>query len=308
MPLSAELAAQMPPEVNSAAEANNLAESIADRHGSVISADQTCLFYRYWPAEKNGNGHVVIVLHGIGYQSGPYQVIADGLNPSGIDVYGLDARGHGLSGGQRGYLGTPALVVEDVAAMVQFVKRQRPAAKVFLMGDSMGSNYALAYAREHSGELAGLVLLAPAFYVDPSQFFHWESLRLMPYFFLAHRRPVIDLLGKRLEESTRDPNFVAARRRDPLAYKKVSFGYVLDIQRLIWNWRRQIAPRVRIPILMIKGERDRVVSQSDCLTFARISASPDKQLKMYPGVYHTTLWDPQTPEILHLAAEWIGQR
>jgi len=306
--MSAQPAAQMPPEVQSAADANRVAESTADHHGSVVSADQTCLFYRYWPAEKNGNGHVAIVLHGIGYQSGPYKVIADSLNPCGIDVYGLDARGHGLSGGRRGYLGSPGQVVQDVAAMVQFIKQQRPSAKVVLLGDSMGSNYALAYARKHSGELAGLVLLAPAFYVDPSQFLQWESLRLMPYLFFAHRKPVINLLGKRLEESTRDPSFVADRRRDPLAYKKVSFGYVLDIQRLIWNWRRKIAPRVRIPILMIKGGKDRVVSQRDCVTFARISASPDKQFKMYPEVYHTTLWDPKTPEILKLAGEWIGQR
>jgi acylglycerol lipase len=308
MPISAEPAAQMPPEVNSAAEATSLAQSVTDRHGSVVSADQTCLFYRYWPAANNSNGHVVIVLHGIGYQSGPYKVIADSLNPRGIDVYGLDARGHGLSGGRRGYTGTPGQVVEDVAAMVQFIKRQQPSAMVFLLGDSMGCNYALAYAKAHSGELAGLVLLAPAFFVDPSQFFHLESLLLMPYLFFGHRKPVINLVGKRLEESTRDPDFVADRRRDPLAYKKVSFGYVLDIQRLIWNWRRAIAPRVRIPILMIKGGKDRVVSQRDCETFARISASPDKQFKIYPEVYHTTLWDPQTPEILQLVAEWIGQR
>jgi acylglycerol lipase len=306
--MSAEPAAQMPPEVNSAAEASSLAKSVTDHHGSVVSADQTCLFYRYWPAENNANGHAAIVLHGIGYQSGPYKVIADGLNPCGIDVYGLDARGHGLSGGRRGYTGTPGQVVEDIAAMVQFVKGQRPSARVFLLGDSMGSNYALAYAKKHSAELAGLVLLAPAFYVDPSQFLQWESLRLMPYLFFAHRKPVISLLGKRLEESSQDPNFVADRRSDPLAYKKVSFGYVLDIQRLIWNWRREIAPRVRIPILMIKGGMDRVVSHRDCVTFARISASPDKQFKMYPEAYHTTPWDPRTPEILQLVGEWIGRR
>jgi alpha-beta hydrolase superfamily lysophospholipase len=172
----------------------------------------------------------------------------------------------------------------------------------------MGCNYALAYAKAHSGELAGLVLLAPAFFVDPSQFFHLESLLLMPYLFFGHRKPVINLVGKRLEENTRDPNFVVNRRGDPLAYKKVGFGYVLDIQRLIWNWRRAIAPRVRIPILMIKGGKDRVVSQRDCEMFARISASTDKQFKIYPEVYHTTLWDPQTPEILKLVGEWIGQR
>src|SRR5439155_20282389 len=79
-------AAQMPPAINSSADALRAAQTISDRHGTIVSADQTCLFYRFWPAETPGN-RIVLVLHGIGYHSGPYKVIADALNPHGIDVY-----------------------------------------------------------------------------------------------------------------------------------------------------------------------------------------------------------------------------
>lgn len=293
----------MPPQVHSAADAQRLGEPIADQHGRIASADGTGLFYRYWPATTAGR--TVIVLHGIGYHSGPYKVIADALNPSGIDVYGLDARGHGLSSGPRGYVGNPQQVEADVAAMVRFVRQQRPSTRIFLLGDSMGCNYALNYARNHCDQLAGLILLAPAFYVDNRQLFTLESARLMPYFLLAHRKPVIDLVGSRLEESSRDQGWIAARRADPLAYKKVSFGYLLDIQRLILGWRRTIAPHVDTPILMIKGEGDKIVSQRDCETFYRLSVSRDKTFETYPGVPHTTLWDPETPEILRTVKAWI---
>jgi alpha-beta hydrolase superfamily lysophospholipase len=303
MSTSADIA-EMPPQVRSTDEAFRLGDPIADQHGTLTSADGTCLFYRSWPAEAF-NGRVVIVLHGIGYHSGPYKVIAEALNPRGIAVYGLDARGHGLSCGTRGYTGSPAEVAQDVAAIVDFVKRQQPHTKVFLMGDSMGCNYALDYAKENGAELAGLILLAPAFWLDASQLLDLESALLMPYFLLGHRKPVIDLVGKRLVESSRDPKWVAARRADPLAYKKANFGYLLDIQRLIFGWRRKIAPRVRAPILMMKGDKDRVVSRRDCETFQRISASPDKRFEVYPDVPHTMLWDPQTQEILGLAAKWI---
>lgn len=295
----------MPPQVHSAADAQRLGDPIADRHGRIMSADGTGLFYRYWPADDRATGYAVIVLHGIGYHSGPYKVIADALNPTGIDVYGLDARGHGLSFGPRGYVGNPAQVEADVAAMVQFVKRQQPSTRVFLLGDSMGCNYALDYAKDNDDQLAGLILLAPAFYVDTSQIFNLESVLLMPYFFFAHRRPVINLVGRRLEESSRDPEWIAARRADPLAYKKVSFGYLLEIQRLIAGWKRRIAPRVRLSILMIKGEKDQVVSQNDCEWFERLSASTDKRFEIYPDVPHTTLWDPETPNILGLVGSWI---
>ena len=301
------LPAQMPPPIVSATEAAHLAQPIPDQHGVITSTDGTCLFYRYWPAPDHWNGHVVLVLHGIGYHGGPYRVVAEALNPRGIDVYGLDARGHGLSCGRRGYLGNPAQVAADVATMISAIKKQRPGAKVFLVNDSMGCNYALDYSREHD-QLAGLILLAPAFDIDKRQLFQLHSLALLPYLLIAHRKPVINLVGHRLDESSRDPQFIAARRADPLAYKKVSFGYLLDIKRLVIGWKRQIAPRVHMPLLIIQGGKDNVVSHKDPKTFERLAASADKQLKIYPGVYHTTLWDPETPQILRFVGDWILAR
>jgi alpha-beta hydrolase superfamily lysophospholipase len=302
---SVQIEAPMPPEVSSPEDVSHLSGEIADQHGFVTSADQTRLFYRHWPARGAWNGRVVVVLHGIGYHSAPYRVIADTLNPQGTDVYGLDARGHGLSQGRRGFVGTSAEVGADVECMIRFVQQQRPAAKIFLLGDSMGADLVLNYAKRNSRELAGLILLALALNLDFRQFLSLESLSLMPYFVLAHREPVISLVGKRLEESSRDPEFIARRRVDPLAYKNVSFGYLLDIHRIVFGWRWKIAPRVHAPTLLIKGGKDRVVSHRECVAFDRLSASTDKCFKIYPEVPHTTLWDPETPDILEQVGSWI---
>jgi len=295
----------MPPEVRSPEDVSHLSGQLADHHGFVTSADQTHLFYRHWPAQAAWNGRVLVVLHGIGYHSAPYNVVAHALNSHGTDVYGLDARGHGLSQGRRGYVGTSIEVGADVESMIRFVQAQRPAARIFLLGDSMGADLALNYAKRNSRELAGLILLALALNLDLSQFLSLESLSLMPYFALAHREPVISLVGKRLEESSRDPEFIARRRVDPLAYKNVSFGYLLDVQRIVFGWRWKIAPRVHTPTLLIKGGKDRVVSHRECVAFDKLSASTDKCLKIYPEVPHTTLWDPETPEILSQVSNWI---
>jgi acylglycerol lipase len=305
---SAQIAAPMPPEANAAQDVFHLSSAIADRHGFVTSVDQTSLFYRHWPASTSWNGRVVVVLHGIGYHSAPYKVIADALNPQGTEVYGLDARGHGLSQGRRGYVGTSIEVGADVECMIRFVQQQRPAAKIFLLGDSMGADVALNYAKRNSRELTGLILLALALNLDVSQFVSLESLSLMPYFVLSHREPVISLVGTRLEKSSRDPEFIARRRVDPLAYKNISFGYLLDIHRLVFGWRWKIAPRVHAPTLVIKGGEDQVVSHRECVAFDRLSASTDKCFKVYPDVPHTTLWDPETPEILDQVGKWILER
>ena len=288
MSTSADIA-EMPPQVRSTDDAYRLGDPIADQHGTLTSADGTCLFYRYWPAEA-WNGRVVIVLHGIGYHSGPYKVIADALNPRGIAVYGLDARGHGLSCGPRGYTASIAEVAQDVAAIVDFVKRQQPHAKVFLLGDSMGCNYALNYRqakqrptrRPDSAGSSFLCGQQPA--LEPRERATHAVLPVRTP--QAGHRPGRD---RRLEESSRDPKWIAARRADPLAYKKANFGYLLDIQRLIFGWRRKIAPRVRVPILMMKGGKDRVVSHRDCETFSASPASPTSASKSSPSAPHHAL-------------------
>jgi acylglycerol lipase len=295
--------AQMPPAISSSADALRAAQTISDRHGTIVSANHTCLFYRFWPAEAPDN-RVVLVLHGIGYHSGPYKVIADALNPHGIHVYGLDARGHGLSCGRRGYLGTPAQTSEDVSAMVRFLKQQHPSARFYLLGESMGGALALDYMKDSSA-VDGLILLAPALNVNSAQVSRLGNLPPLPFFLFARRHPAISLVGKRLDQSSRDLQWIAERRADALAYKKVSFGYLGDIKALVRNWQTQIAPRVRIPALIIQGEQDRIVSQKDCREFSERLAAADKTFKTYPGVRHTTLWDPETPAILDAVRQWI---
>ena len=296
----------MPLPITSSAEALQRAKNIADQHGVISSADQTCLFYRYWPPTgAASSSRVVIVLHGIGYYSGPYRVIADALNPLGIGVYAMDARGHGLSCGKRSYVGTASQVEEDVSAMVRMVRERQPSAEIILLGESMGGALALNWAKDHDHEIAGLVLLAPALGVSGDQLYRWGNLCLLPYLLFARRYPAIDLAGKRLEESSRLPSFIQSRRSDPLAYQKVSFGYLLDIHHMTSGWRSKIAPRVKTPMLIIQGAEDRIVSKPYVAQFAKLSASPDKSLKIFPEVRHTTLWDPDTPKILKLISEWV---
>lgn len=294
----------MPPSISSAADAERRSESIQNQHGVLTSADGTCLFYRYWPA-KVSNDRVVLVLHGIGYESGPYHVVADALNPRGIGVYGLDARGHGLSCGPRDRIGTPDQLAQDVSAMANFIRAQHPRAKLFLVNDSMGCNFALDYAKDHGDQLGGVVLLAPPFEISSKQVFQLNTLLLLPYILFSHHTAVINLVGHRLDQSSRDAQFIADRRSDPLAYKKVSFSYLLGIRRLTRGWRRGIAPQFRTPLLVVQGRKDKVVNQKDVLAFERQAAVSDKRLETYPDVYHTTLWDPKTPEILKSVGDWI---
>lgn len=79
----------------------------------------------------------------------------------------LDHRGHGLFVGEGGTFGDYGVggfagVVEDLAELVRIARREQPDAPLILLGHSMGSMIAQAYALDHSREIDGLALSGSA--------------------------------------------------------------------------------------------------------------------------------------------------
>ncbi|HLS79020.1 MAG TPA: alpha/beta hydrolase [Nocardia sp.] len=95
------------------------------------------LHYRRWPVETPGA--VAVLLHGLGQHSGNYHRFARSLNAIGVEVWGLDLAGHGLSEGDPAQPGTLAELVADAAVLVTRAHEQRPDLPLVLMGHSLGA-------------------------------------------------------------------------------------------------------------------------------------------------------------------------
>ncbi len=277
-------------------------------HGFLSANDGTCLFYRNWPAANSAEPRaVVLVLHGIGSHGGPYKVIADQLNAQGVAVYALDTRGHGLSCGPRDQFPSTANENQDIRGMLAFIRQAHPNAKLFLMGDSMGGIQAMDFARIYNTDLAGLILVVPAIKVPFfKQLDTQRNAVLLPYLMFAPGAPSVSLTGHRLTQSCRDPQYIAQRKTDPLAYDKVSINYVKQIGAAARHWGTEIAPNITVPTLLLEGGKDPIVSHTASLKFFDRLAATDKTLKMYDGAPHTLLWDPQTSEVLNEVGTWIA--
>jgi len=297
-------------EIKMPRETHPLTTQVVDPHGFVTSADGTCLFYRFWPSHESGNARfVALVLHGIGYHSGPYRVIAEALNLQGINIYAMDARRHGLSCGSRGRVPTAVQAQQDIKAMLQRIIQDHRSAKLFLIGESMGGAFALAFAADGIDiDIAGMVLIAPAVQVRKKQFLRFSNLLLLPDIVFRPDKPAVSLVDKRLDESSRDRAFIQARRADHLAYDKVSVNYLRGIGRLMNNWKTRIAPKIRVPVLIVHGAEDPIISVSGSKSLYRFLRVQDKALCIYQDVPHTVLWDPKTPQILTTIARWIVER
>lgn len=276
--------------------------------GYIQSADGTKLFFRQWlPSETKTPRIVAIIFHGIGYHSEPYRVIGNYLSSKGIIVYGFDTRGHGYSGGERGKMESAGKIRDDIHQIVTFVRQKNSQHKLFLIGESMGGVFVASYAKDHNNEIAGIILIAPSFKVHVSQYLKFKSIALLPVILFFRDQEVLSLVDNRLDESSRDKNWVKDRRADTLALSRVSGNYLSIIQQLNSGWKSDIPGQISVPVLIFHGGEDKIVDKSGSVLFVRALKSTDKELIILPEAPHSILWDDSTPDILAKMHSWILQ-
>ena len=284
-------------------------EGIETPHGFVTSRDGTRLFYRFQePTEESSpDDKVVLVLHGIAWHSAPYlEVFAHFLVPSGVTVYAMDFRGHGLSGGRPGDLGNPTAVMDDIDAMLQFLRAEYPERQLFLAGESMGGLFALAYVAEYQPEISGLILIAPGLSPHSRQILHPETFLSIPKAIWQPDEGTIDLLGWRMAIASRGTKFLEMRRADELALSKVSLKYLLVLARINALWEIRYPSQVRVPTLILQGLQDKALAPEGAKKLLRLLATQDKALEVFPGLNHTLLWDDETPVVFEKILRWLN--
>ncbi|MGB3588259.1 MAG: alpha/beta fold hydrolase, partial [Tunicatimonas sp.] len=125
------------------------------------SRDNFSLFFQQWiPTEAK---RVIVFQHGLGEHSGRYQNLINAFSGTSTAFYGLDARGHGQTGGKRGHIQGLQLFINDLHNLIQRAQRENGGQKVFLLGHSMGGTTALSYAitDNYQEGLRGLIISAP---------------------------------------------------------------------------------------------------------------------------------------------------
>ena len=121
--------------------------------------DGITLSYRAYP---NDGDRVAMLIHGSSGESTGMHALARGMATAGLSVYVPELRGHGADGrlGDIDYLGQ---LDDDLADLMEVVRRDYPRAAVSLVGHSSGGGFALRIAEGRaSGLFSRYVLLAPA--------------------------------------------------------------------------------------------------------------------------------------------------
>jgi lysophospholipase len=270
--------------------------------GVFLSSDRVRIFYQSWQvAHPKG---ILVISHGLGEHSGRYQNLLEALSGKGISVYAPDHRGSGMSGGIRGHVDDFGKFHRDIKHLIDtVVKQENPGAPIMLLGHSMGGLIAELYALAYPEDLAGLILSAPA--LMPSV--------AVPVWKKTMSKVVSKFFPRMTVSNEIDPNHISMEKAvvqayldDPLVHDRVSTKFYQEYLNAAGVAIKR-AGELRMPLLLIHGTADKMVSVQSSRHIFKAAASQDKTLEIFDGLFHETMNEKveQREKVLGIMEQWI---
>lgn len=247
----------------------------------------------------------VISVHGLGDHSRalPYRNLTSHLTSQGFAVYAFDLRGRGQSAGHRSFVPEWSQLRRDLRAFVELVQGQNENTPLFLVGLSLGGLIALNYAQHYPDGLRGVVAAAPALNESgvPAwlRFFLPLAARIAPRIAL---NPKLDLTS-----ISRDESAVQEYANDPLVRVRITPRFAVETIKGMKETLEH-ADRLRLPLLTLHGDADRIVPASSSADFHKAAGSIDKDRRVYPGAHHNLFIETNRREIFRDIQEWMEKR
>lgn len=283
---------------------------------TLTGHDGLPLHWREWGADLSRPPRgVVLLVHGLGEHIGRYSELAGRLNDWGWHVAGYDQRGHGASGGARGDIPTLDALQRDLACVIDALRADDRIGRgpLVLLGHSMGGAVAArfvagaleAQAPEWSRPVDALVLSSPA--LDP-------GLSAVQRALLAVSLPVAPHLavGNGLDPAwiSRRPDVIRRYRDDPLVHDRITpmlARMIADAGPAVLT----LAPRWRIPTLLMWAGADRCVAPAGSVRFAAAARGlPIVEATTFPAAAHELFNEPglDGEQVHERLRSWLSAR
>lgn len=117
------------------------------------------IHYRRWPLAGDRRPRAGLVfLHGMGQHTGHYHRFAARLADHGVEMWGIDQAGHGLSEGTPGAPGAVADLADDAARLTGLAVADCPGLPLAIMGHSLGAAVTVTLLRRGLAPFGAAVL------------------------------------------------------------------------------------------------------------------------------------------------------
>jgi alpha-beta hydrolase superfamily lysophospholipase len=259
------------------------------------------MFEQHWLPDGAARADLIIV-HGYAEHSGRYEHVGAWFAERGVAVHAYDLRGHGCSGGERAFVRSFDEHLDDLETFLSGVgDRERPR---FLLGHSMGGGIVAMYAAERDVDMHG-VLLSGAVTQRPG-----GVAGVIASVFVLIGRVVPKMKLSKLDAAavSRDPQVVAKYDADPLVYRDKMYAGTLSAMMRSASRIRKRAGRIGGPLLIMHGTEDALVSAEASRSLHEVAGADDKTLKLYEGLFHEILNEPERREVMADMLGWMEGR
>eukprot|EP00762_Andalucia_godoyi_P000023 ANDGO_02297.mRNA.1 putative abhydrolase domain-containing protein DDB_G0269086 len=273
------------------------------------STDQCKIAYYRWAASETGSSAVgtLFLIHGLGEHITRYSAFARYMNEAGIDVVGMDHRGHGNSDGPKGNIRSVQQVIRDMDAVLTHADVR---GNVIVFGHSMGGCLALCYAfdeqernqaddsQQSQWTVKGYAISAPwlRLSLQPPKIKVWAGKligRLFPGITLSNEIDVSKL--------SRDQHENEIYKNDPLNHDKIAGGTFLAISDVTNDmFTMEKYKKLQKPVIMLHGTADAICSQPASKEFFDSLVCEDKEYVVLDGAYHESFVElPETKTVFY---------
>jgi acylglycerol lipase len=273
-----------------------LESGLASQPQVLFTPDGLRLYSQSW--QPNQSRASVVIVHGYAEHSGRYAHVAAHLVRQGLAVYSLDLRGHGQSEGEPGLIRRFADFWLDLETVWAQVPTTQP---VFLLAHSMGTLVALGFLLQARPAVAGLITTGTVLAVDQDV----PKWRIQAVTALSQLWPHLPVARLSSREISRDPAVVTAYDRDPLVYRgPVKAKTAVELFGAARQLRTRIA-QLDLPVLALHGTEDRLAPVAGSQRLISDLPTADKTLRLYAGLAHELLNEPEQQQILTEMTIWL---
>jgi len=253
------------------------------------------LLVRHWPA-RGTPWAAMLIVHGLAEHSGRYEHVGDGFAHAGIDVWALDLRGNGGSGGRRAHVDRWSDYLDDVEWRLGAVREAAKGKPVVLLGHSLGGLITFDYTTSGRPAPDLLVLSAPAL---DSTIPGWKKTLARTLSGIAPTKRITnELTGDQLST---DPAVGERYFADPLVEQTTTTRLAAEAIGSQDRVARRFGA-LTIPTLVFHGDADSIVPVA---ASEPLGSLPGVRRVVFPNLRHETLNEPSGPEIVAEVVRWL---
>jgi len=264
---------------------------------SMTLADGTELFYRAWlPQEPTRKA--LIIFHRGHEHSGRLEDVVRELRLRDVAVFAWDARGHGRSGGPRGYAPSFGRLTRDADDFIRHISETHGMRleDMVVLGHSVGAVTVAAWVHDYAPPVRAMVLVTPALRVKLYVPFARTGLRVAR--FLFRRRPMFVSSYVKGRLLTHDEEQARRYDEDPLISRTIAVNVLLGLHdtatRLIAD-----AGAIRTPALVLAGGSDWVVDLAAEREFFDRLGTNVKRMRVFDEMHHDILHEKDRRAVLN---------